>query len=275
VDAEKFGILTGANSLSIKQKFSILAESNRPPSTQLVFNRLIFPKKNAWGSRAAPPDRLFHGQAQNSVRKNLVNREKPVNSEREKATDSSLMDLNLKLGLGTSQPPSAFHPASNLSWAGSFRFCSRCLSNSHSRSGCKSKIRCHRCLHEGYIAVNCIGQQRLDRNLPRINQRREWSIKGKAQLEQPKWSSKTMSVPLGPSASSSSTFGSFADWWSAGLALQTAPQQPEPRTIPWTLPSKYMNDGADAFETHREEGATQINREVVQSPWPEEIRVQQ
>jgi hypothetical protein len=36
-----------------------------------------------------------------------------------------------------------------------------------------------------------------------------------------------------------------------------------------------MNDGADAFETHREEGATQINREVVQSPWPEEIPVQQ
>jgi hypothetical protein len=95
VDVVKSGILTEANSLPINQKFTILAESNRPPSTQSVFDRLIFPK-NAWGSRAAPPDRLFHGQAQNSVRKNLVNREKPVNNERRKATDSSLMDFNLK-----------------------------------------------------------------------------------------------------------------------------------------------------------------------------------
>ena len=274
MDAVKSGILTGANSLPVKQKFSILAESNRPPSKQSVFDRLIFPK-DAWGSRAAPPDRLFSGRAQNSVRRNLVSREKPGNNGCGKAIDSAQMDLNLALDLGMSQPPSAFHPNPNLSWTGSSKSCSRCLSNNHSRSGCKFKIRCYRCLYEGHIAMNCIEQQHLDRNLFRINQRCDWSIKGKAQLEQPKWFSKTRSVPLRLSASSPPIFRSFADWWSVGLALQTAPQQPEPRIIPWTLPSKYMNASPDAFETHRKEDATQIKRDVVQSQWLEKIHVQQ
>ena len=263
VEAVKSGILTGANSLPIKQKFCILVESNRLSSKQSIFDRSIFPK-DAWGSCAVPPDQHFLGQAQSSVRKNLVNREKPVNSERGKAADSSLMDLNLNLGLGTSHPPTAIHPAQNLPWTGNSRICSRCLSNSHSRSGCKFKIRCHKCLRGGHIAANCIGQQRLDRNMLRTNQWSKWS-KGKAHLEQPKWFSNATSVPLGPSTSSPPTFSSFADWWSAGLALQMAPQLPESRIIPWTLPSKSMNDGPDAFETHREEGTTQINRDAVQS----------
>ena len=136
VDAVKSGILTGANSLPVKQKFSILTESNRPPSKQSVFDRLIFPK-DAWGSHAASPDRPFYGWAQNSVRRNLVSREKPGNSGCGKAIDSTQMDLNLTLDLG--MPPSAFHPNPNLSWIGSSRSCSRCLSNNHSRSGCKFK----------------------------------------------------------------------------------------------------------------------------------------
>ena len=37
----------------------------------------------------------------------------------------------------------------------------------------------------------------------------------------------------------------------------------------------YMNDWPDAFETHRKEDATQINRDVVQSQWSEKIHVQQ
>ena len=66
-------------------------------------------------------------------------------------------------------------------------------------------------------------------------------------------------MSLGPSASNPLAFNSFTDWWCAGLALQTVPELPEPRVIPWNLPPKLMTDGLSTAGTHRVESATWVN----------------
>ena len=237
-DAVKSGILTRANSLPIRQS---------------VFKRVVFPD-NAWGSRVVHPERHLHGQPQSSSRRASDNSREAVNSEQGKTTDWHLVDLNLNLGL-RNQPLSAL----NLSETKSPRICSWCFLDRHARRDCKSEIRCHNCLHGGHIAVNCLGQWRLDRGVEGINQQAKQGIKGKAPLEQPKWFSKAASMSLGPSTSNAPAFNSFTDWWYAGLALQTVPELPEPRVIPWNLPPKLMTDGPSTAGTHRVESATWVN----------------
>lgn len=115
----------------------------------------------------------------------------------------------------------------------------------------------------GHVAVNCIGQQRLDSGEDAVNQLPKLSIKGEAPLEQPKWFSKVPSVPFGPSASNPPAFSSFTAWWGAGLTLQLTPQVLEARVIPWTIPLKPMEDGPNTIETHSsEEGNVNNNTQV-------------
>lgn len=166
-------------------RLGILTRANSIPLRQSAFDRLVFPANVNHSSQA------------------MVHREQP-SGETSRQGQRINSTLNLNLSLSSDQLPTTQY----LSERANSGICSRCFSDKHQRSQCKSQIRCYNWRLEGYIAANCVEPRA---RVKEIVKPLSYS-NGKEVMMQPILFSKTASVHLGPGASDGISSG-----WSYSL----------------------------------------------------------
>ncbi|CAN6177127.1 unnamed protein product [Urochloa humidicola] len=143
--------LTGVNRVPIRQKQWMIRNSSKPS----VFSRLDF--------RAVSDQNLVQGTAAQPAK----NKEQAKNKGPFQFSNG---DIDLELNLGpvkginaekfTTSGPSMHSLSANQGRLGR-NSCSRCLSTTHTRPTCRSRIRCIACYRLGHIAESCHFQPRF------------------------------------------------------------------------------------------------------------------